>query len=290
MKRILYSLATGDKRYENQWIESICSLRRHNRHIPVHLTLYGKPGDRLLVEAERQRVVIVRHASYEQTLQAALPDHARTLLANPTLHKIASMRDIATDCGQVLYLDCDTFCFGDVDRLFDRYGHGDFHAREEPYSRRSPNGYDRAYIDEDAFAALARRERCSFVPAYNTGVMMLNNGIWRRLGNRFPEFIDLVSRLSPNCTEVGRRLPLPTSNTWIVEQVATWLILGRMPKLVHGLFDTTDVAQNGEGSRFLRAGERPLLAHYFSCGQADFFATLRIANAGGASPGLEVSL
>ncbi len=289
MKRILYSLATGNERYEQQWIESIGSLRRHNRHIPVHLTLYGKPGDRLLVEAERQRVVIVRHASYEQTLHTALPNYSRMLLANPTLHKIASMRDIPTDRGQVLYLDCDTFCFDDVERLFDRYANGDFHAREEPYSRRSPNGYDPAYIDEDALASLARRERCSFVPAYNTGVMMLNNAIWRRLGDRFGEFLDLVSRLSPGCKEVGRRLPLPTSNPWIVEEVATWLVLGRMAGFDHGLFDPMDIAQNGEGSRLLLAGKRPRLTHYFSCGEADFFARLRAANAG-ARARLEESL
>ncbi len=278
MKLVLYSLAAvGAAHCERQWIVSIRSLRRHSPDIAVRLCVYGVPALATLAEARRLNVEIVRERDYALWLEAIAPGRGRVLAENPTLHKIASMRGLPWGVDQVLYLDCDTFCFQAVEPLFERCAHAHFHAREEPGSRRSAHGYDPACVDEAALEALARRQGVAFVPPYNTGVMMLNGGLWARLAELFPEFLDLVWRLSPDRRDGARSLPFPSANAWIVEEVATWLLLGRFPGLTHAAFDPAEVAQNGEALRRLAARRPPRLAHYFSGFEADFFAALQAA-------------
>src|SRR5271165_7377119 len=143
MRLVLYSLAAiGSDHCERQWIASIRSLRRYNQTVRVRLSVYGTPSRDTLAEAYRQNVEVVDYGDYAATLAASASRHAGALAENPTLHKIASMRDLPDGEGQVLYLDCDTFCFSDIEILFDRYAYAHFHAREEEVSRRSPRGYD----------------------------------------------------------------------------------------------------------------------------------------------------
>jgi hypothetical protein len=281
MRLVLYSLAAlGSAHCERQWTASIRSLRRHNPGIRVRLCIYGTPLPDTLAEARRQNVEIVLRGDYRPMLEAAAPGRGKVLAANPTLHKIATMADLPSGSGgfgQILYLDCDTYCFNDIETLFDRYAWAHFHAREEPNSRRSPAGYDPSYIDEAALEALAQQQGLAFVPPYNTGVMMLNGGLWTRLAELFGEFLDRVWRLAPPHGDAATRLPMPTSNTWIIEEVATWLTLGRFPDLAHAPFDPLDVAQNGEAARLLVGGHPPRLAHYYSAFETDFFRALRSA-------------
>jgi len=279
MRRVLYSLAAvGAPHCERQWIASIRSLRRHNPHVPVRLSVFGSPAPETLAEARRQCVEVMFNGRYDAHLEAAAPGRGGLLATNPTLHKIASMAGLPAGPGQVLYLDCDTFCFGDVAALFDHYAGVHFQAREEPGSRRSPNGYDPSYVDEAALEALARGLGLAFVPPYNTGVMMLNGGLWTRLAELFGEFLDFVWRLSPRRDDGTQGLPFPSNNAWIIEEVATWLTLGRFPDLTHAPFELRHVAQNGEAGRLLAARRAPGLAHYFSAGEDEFFAALKAAS------------
>ena len=41
-------------------------------------------------------------------------------------------------------------------------------------------------------------------------------------------------------------LPFPSSNPWILDEVALWLTLGQIPGLTHGSFCREDVRQDGE--------------------------------------------
>ena len=280
MKLVLYSLAVlGSNHCERQWVASIRSLRRYNRSVRVRLGVYGVPASNTLAEARRHGVEVVSYGDYRACLAASAPRHARVLAENPTLHKIASMRDLPECEGQVLYLDCDTFCFGDIDILFERYAYAHFHAREEQASRRSPHGYDPTEIDEAALETLASSQGLSFVPPYNTGVMMLNGGLWRRLGDRFATFLEFVLRLSHPGLEGEAGLPYPSSTSWIVEEIATWLTLGGVPGLTHAPYDPGDVAQNGEANDFFVMRRFPRLAHYFSSLETSFFESLRSSGA-----------
>lgn len=54
-------------------------------------------------------------------------------------------------------------------------------AREEANCRRSYFGYDRQYLDEEALGRIAASEGAAPVPPFNLGVVLFNNGSWRRI-------------------------------------------------------------------------------------------------------------
>ncbi|MBV9197288.1 MAG: hypothetical protein JO168_24395 [Solirubrobacterales bacterium] len=77
-------------------------------------------------------------------------------------------------------------------------------------------------------------------------------------------------RLSASGQEQRLALPYPSGNGWILEQVATWLVLGPVPDITHGLLSRADVVQGSEHLR--RRGYT--VAHYYTVGERPFFADL----------------
>jgi hypothetical protein len=287
-----YSIADfGDARYERQWMQSVRSLRAHDPRTELHLVAYNGLSDALRREAGRRRVAVHDAGGYHERLRELAPREADALALYPALHKILSLRFLpAPPDAQVVYLDCDTFLFGPVAELCRRYRHRHFHAREEPWSRRSHYGYQFSYLDEDRLAASCRREGLAFVPPYNTGVFILNKGLAAALADSAGRFLHLAWRLmlgvaadaclskdcNPALMRAARRvaqrpdappLPYPSSNWWILEEIAMLLTLGGVPAVTHGAFSRADVAQNGESD----PARRPIVAHYYSCLEEEFF-------------------
>jgi hypothetical protein len=296
MRLIYYSLANfpHDSR-EYQWIQSIRSLRLHNRSIPVWLFLFNGASRELLSETARWDVHVEPLGDYAEFLQES---HLRgsILALYPTFHKFLVLANLPQrDLTQVLYLDCDTFFFADVNLLFDRYATHDLYAREEPSSLRSELGYNPKHVDELLLQSIARRERLRAIPPFNSGVCLLNHGIWHSISGLRDTYFDLVWRLL--CGQVrrhsdeprdlavrqavadvitdedrSRALSYPSAKYWIIEQIALWLALGRLPRLSLGTFLQTDVPQGGEFENVLASDQRCILAHYFT-GSEDFFFT-----------------
>ena len=267
------------------------------------VTRLVQAGPEVTTAAERARVPIIDMGDFPAAL-GDIPGHWRTALATfPTLHKLLSLQGLlslrgpltAGPPGPLLYLDCDTYLFGDVATLAARYDGCDFRAREEPLSGRSHHGYDPSYLDEQALAAITAAEGLVPVPPYNTGVMLLSGQLASTLVTLLDEFVwyawrlltgmclwrpdllrddglaDLVrDRATPG--ERALALAYPSSNAWIIEEIATWLTLGRVPGLTHGLLHQPDVVQSDE---YLRWAEGKIVAHYFSTGQDRFFDFLR---------------
>jgi glycosyl transferase family 8 len=301
VKLVYYSLAAlGNEACERQWTQSIRSLRRHNPRIPVCLIVWGTPRTETLAEAARQHVRVIDAGAYRRLFMHLPPAWGEVLARNPTLHKILSLRHCAAHGpDQVLYLDCDTFFFGDVERLFELYRGRHFLAREEPGSRRSHYGYDRSYIDEDMLTEVAQSEGVAPIPPYNTGVILMNGGLWDHLraladyfllcawrlmvGLRFASPLGaavdaaVAPLLDRAVTDEDRRhrLVYPSSNAWIVEEIALWLTLGRVAGLTHDAFERTHVVQNGEALEIGRRSDPlPIVAHYFGGWEQRFFAHL----------------
>jgi len=299
MRVVYYSLANipGESR-EQQWIQSIRSLRMHNGSIPVWLFLFNDASEELLHEAARQHVHVEFLGSYKELLRP-LHSRASILALYPTLHKFLVLPKLPLSAvTQLLYLDCDTFFFDDVDLLFDQHVSHDWYAREEPRSRRSPHGYNPKHVDELLLNYIARKEGLESVPPFNSGVCLMNHGIWHRLIELRESYLCLVWRLlcgrelaehelglddprvRPAVLEAisesdrSDPLPYPSANPWIVEQIALWLALGQFPNFSLGTFSSADVCQGGEFETMLASGERCVLAHYFSGGEEEFFAAV----------------
>ena len=65
-------------------------------------------------------------------------------------------------------------------------------------------------------------------------------------------------------------LPYPSSNWWIVEEIATLLTLGGLSGLTYDVLRRADVAQNGEFNG-ADGCSPPTLVHYFSHLEEEFF-------------------
>jgi hypothetical protein len=293
VRLVYYSLASfGKQKYERQWVQSIRSLRAHNKSVPVHLVHYNAPSDSMLREAERQQVTIHHVGDYRDRLEEALPGCARVLTHHPLLHKILSLRFLpAKSASQVLYLDCDTYFFGDVANLFSKYQKHHFYAREEPRSRRSPYGYDPSYLNEEILAEICKKEGLHFIPPYNSGVLMFNHGLHAHLVGAGKAFLWYALRLLLGISENERLareckpallhevnalkgsnalapLPYPSRNWWILDSITMLFTLGGVADLTHEALLRNDCLQNGEPYILFR----PTLIHYYSNNEDSFLS------------------
>jgi hypothetical protein len=299
MKIVTYSLSSGgppqQTHYHRELLVSVKSLRRFNSHLSVHVFLYDQHPSSFMSELEDQGVCIHQMGTYDNAIRRLRPRAFRTLAYYPVLHKWLNFSELEPFApSQILQVDCDTLFFDDVGLLFDRYAERQFYAREEPFSKASAYGYDPAYLDEEALFALARSEGASEVGPYNVGVCMLNHGLWTEIAKRSDKLLSYVLRFAacmarnpemrenlwPDQAALIEQdlleepdmsdLPFPTSNLWIVEQVALWLTLGQIPGLTHGLFSREHVIQGGEPS----GHETKVVHHYFGVDKTAFLSEI----------------
>jgi hypothetical protein len=121
---------------EAQWIQSIRSLRRYNRDIPVQLFLFNGAPAAIVREAHRQRVEVFELGDYAQYLDGLFV-HGSLLALYPTFHKFLVLRHSpARAANHILYLDCDTF-FGGGGEAQSRIGPRE-HAGTRPPGTRKP--------------------------------------------------------------------------------------------------------------------------------------------------------
>jgi len=275
---------------------SLESLYRVAPSQRARIFFHGTPPSAIRRLTQHPQVDLVQCPTYLDRLRALVPAAASVLEAYPLLHKYLNfngMADLAPD--QVLLADCDTLFFDDPARLFDRYLHADIVAREEPTTERSVVGHDPTYVDEPALRALGASLGLHTPPPFNIGVLLLNHGHWRTLAKLERQFVLYAFRflvwmaehpatgvaatfgeseaatmlrtthaalLTSRVREAA--LPYPSSNRWILDQMALWCTVAHIDGLRYVDFDIADVAQNGEVFAHRPRDAPWVVAHYFS--------------------------
>lgn len=293
---VSYSLTCDERRRDEHACQlelSLSSLRASNASIPVALFVHGPLAPEIAELCRRFGVMVRYQGLYGDRLAALSPRSGDAMTRYPVLHKNLNFAELAAaDARQVLCCDLDTIFFTDVEVVFARYAGPHVVAREEVYSGRSIHGADRAFIDEPLLDRLASHLGRAAVPPFNLGVVLYNHGIVTQLAGIMATFLDdawrlmtgLTIREFPNSNSAGgaafpwladvalhasdvdrqRALPFPSSNGWIVEEVAWWLALGSIPGLTRADFAPHDVAQNGEVLATARESAPWALCHYYS--------------------------
>jgi hypothetical protein len=292
LRLVYYSLSTGQDSYcYRQWAQSIRSLRKYNDKIRVELMSYGDISPKVLEEANRWNVQVHILGNYWHYV-ARIHKRARALCTYPTLHKSLSLVHAPEEATQILYLDCDTFFFDDVAKIFSQHTEYDFYAREEIKSRRSYTPYNPSYLDEDSLAGIAVTLGASLVEPFNTGVVLWNRCSWNRVNALRHCYLDYCWRLmvGRQIADVSRHdyelpvrhavlsvmdagdwetaIPYPSSNPWLLDEVALWLTLGRT-SLRQGYFDPESVSQSAE---YVRPIGHRVVSHYFGRQEDAFFS------------------
>ena len=308
MKAVYYSLVLTSEsaRYQSQWIRSIGSLRKFNRTIPVYLFLFNEPTPAILERADEYEVTVHHLGSYRDCLRELADDEGAALSCVPTLNKLLPLGHFGASFSQVLFLDCDTCFFGDVATLFMKYQQYSLYAREAPHSRRSTFlGYNSSEIDEDALYRIAAKAGAALVPPYNSGVVLLNHGLWAELFALRARFLRYAWRLalgaglsaeialplewkeqfaSMPSGELGDPIAFPSENCWILDEIALSLTLGSMPGLSHGQFAMADVLQNGEFMIYRSYKTKCTIVHYLRGNEALFLQDAGVESGQAADP------
>lgn len=279
-----------------QLVRSVQSLRAYNRTIPILVFTFGDVPPELAPALAPYEVAFCHKGSYEACLARESLRGWQILSQYPLLHKFLNFHEIAAlNKDQVLFLDCDTLFFQDVEILFSRYADADAYAREEPTCARSHYGYNPAYVDEAALRQWADQEGIRTPPPFNLGVVLLNHGLWNKLAALQPTLVSYAWRFAvwmaqhpvegvaasygegqgipylrqyfdrlADAEDVRRSLPYPSANRWILDQVALWFTLGHVAGLNYADFSAHDVVQNGEFSSHPPAESDWVVCHYFS--------------------------
>ena len=305
-RAVVYSVALSDSEPRpdlvRQFELSVGTLRRYS-DVPVVLFLHGSLPRELALACNDHGVLVHDQGPLEARLARLCPAGWPALVRYRLLHKLLNFRELAAaGVAQALYCDCDTVFLADVDRLFERYAGPDVVAREEVHTSRSPHGADPTFVDEPMLARIAAVEGIAVVPPFNLGVILFNHGVGRRLADLEALFVDYAWRLVSwmalhpvdgvsaafgefagaaearallRPEDVARALPYPSSNRWLLEEVALWLALGHLRGLTVADFDPAVVAENGELAT-ARSGDL-VVGHYYTQNMSRIDAWLRSA-------------
>ena len=299
------SLADGEQRPEliAQLDASAGTLREHNPGIPAAVFLYGSLSADLAAVCRSHGLMVQEQGPYERRLAELCPAGWPALARYPLLHRFLNFRELAArrrDPGALPRLRHDLLrrrrapvrpLRGRRRRRARGGPHEPQPARRRPrLRRRAAAGAARGRRGGGRDPAVQPRRR-PVRPRSSRDARGLRGAVRRlRVALRpvdgaaprdgaaaaFGEFLGAAEALALTTPDaLARALPYPSTNRWILDEVALWMTLGHVPGLRVADFDRGDVAENGEFSAARPAGASWVLCHYYSQNASRIDAWLR---------------
>jgi len=214
-KAVYYAINDSPK-YVSFAIKSIESLRKHNSLTKVYLFIFGSAKRLSRVFLEKNNVKIVKRKKAKKS--------------QLTFLKWLALKDLSEE--RLLFVDADTIFFDDVNLLFERFGDSDFYARQElctyDNSDMSQDYRHGSLININTFSSLVRMLHIRAVPIFNTGVMLFNHSISKKIN------LEMFESYRANF-ESGK-FSYPCTNRHILEEIVTSLVLGNVKGLNYSIF------------------------------------------------------
>lgn len=247
----------------NRIIHSVSSLRKFNKTIPVYLFCSGtlKHQEDLLIDKYGVTIRQFNERDFDHEMLNAWSIHRWYNLKYFSDHTTGIRK---TDYS-ILYVDCDTIFYDDVQYLFNTYCTHDVYGREEIGFRHCPitgsNKNIRFSLDVVDAAIYASGGR-SHMYKYCTGVVMLNNNLHVRITENINSLTQIMEDL-----KTGKAFnPMP--NPRILDQYGVWLLLSKL-EATCGLFGIQDVTHS-----YMEAKHQeyfnPVVLHYTTKDEQEF--------------------
>jgi hypothetical protein len=213
MSPTIYYAIDANPRYVAMVARSVASIRRYRSSASIAVHIFGSPRRAGVEVLEGLGATIVPHRSVSHD--------RRTYL------KWLALGAVDSECA--LYLDADTVCWADPMTLFDAHPAAEFAAREEMGTQRDGRSYllgtfiVRPQVAWPMYRRIQSALGLQFRPLFNTGVMLF------RARRRVVEQLDCLERIRE--LWVSKQVPYPSTNPYIMEQVAAAMMFGAVDNL-----------------------------------------------------------
>jgi hypothetical protein len=302
---VLYALCHGQDTSSTslrlaQLRASIKSLRRTGYLARVYVFGLGVP--RLDIEdvLDGTNITIICEPSYQKALYPHCGVNSTVFEKYPVLARWLALKELGRSAEAVLYVDTDTCFLSNPTKLFEGNTACDWYAREEPCSSHSHLGYNPNYLNEATLANIARQVGSRLLYPMNLGVILMRNAVWEKVDSVLDRFFIYMWRflawmvsesndqipqeprmqrtlevVAATVTEDDTRdaLVYPSSNLWIVDEIAMLLALGHIDGFSCNFFKRSDVIQGYEfAAPSFGVTERSgsVLCHYYTKNEKSF--------------------
>lgn len=194
---------------------SIESLKKFNPEIPVYLYFYGDYSNINFILFENMKVNVIKKDGLDKKYTTSLK-----WLCLEDLKELKEER--------LLFADADTLFFDDLNKLLNKCQDGDFYARKEVGTEEDNkittigNSHFLNNFSYKAFNILAKAFKFKPVPVFNTGLMLFNHNIFKKI----PDYLDFYKQLHDNF--LNKKLPYPSMTDHLIDEVLSSIILAKM--------------------------------------------------------------
>lgn len=218
---IIYYAINNSPKYLNYVCNSIKSLEKFGT-FNIKIFIYGYI-DLLPLEQFKNIEVIINpeEPNYNWT---SLKWYATEQLSNLNVSKI-------------IFVDADTYFFESPETILKYCSKYDFYAREELATKKGENTFYlgkrhlKPSINHEILTTILNNFDSKSLPIFNTGFMVFNNNLINKVAEKISFYKSILKKF------LDEKLVYPSSNSHLLEEIVSSIVLGKIDNMSYGLLD-----------------------------------------------------